>query len=263
MKKSENKSKVKREIAISLTIFLLISVIVMNGNFIKQKSSNEIYLGNQDIEITKLNDEKINNLKSETFSDEEISAAEMLIDRVQLQLEEIVQDNGNIEDKLINPNNEDETCKTLLEKFDAKKAVYLILKLKKDFGSCERVLDEYLYSIQIGIDLELYITDKKEYEREKSEKTVEYDISKLITLEKIEQKLISKMKENNEKTNDKVVTNNNNLKGDPKSNYGSSKNEETTIFPLTETNNKVKNPASDILQEINDINMKSLNLDGR
>ena len=106
---------------------------------------------------------------------------------------DLISNNNNITTETIKDSvdkkGEDITAfKELLGKFDLNTSVSLMLKLKKDFGSIDNVLDEYLCCLQIGINLEDYIKDKEEYQKQKKEKAAGLDSSKIITIKIIEEK---------------------------------------------------------------------------
>jgi len=45
-----------------------------------------------------------------------------------------------------------------------------MVKLEESLGSIEKVLDEYLLSLQVDIDFDKYFTDKKSYNKLRKEK---------------------------------------------------------------------------------------------
>jgi hypothetical protein len=237
-----------------------------------------------------MSDEYIKKLNAEGFSNDEINAAQLIVERVQLQLKELTDNsdsitsqpaneidpqsisgdqvannsNNKLIDSNIGTNSDEESYRELQEKFDFQKAIYLMLKLKKDFGSFELVLDEYLYSIQVGIDLEQYIKDKKKYEEEKAGKSAGIDKAKLLTLAKLEEKILEKIQLGNQKYNSRTIaTSDSNNKNVNVSNSATN-SDKSLQSPLPDTsNNGVKNTADSIMQEIKDINNRSLNMDGR
>ena len=106
-------------------------------------------------------------------------------------------------------------------------------------------LEEYLISIQLELDLNEYIKDKKEYQRLKSEKEILYQ-KELITVEKIEQEALE------------LLTNMNNQEEEKESkNIDSFNNNEVeipTIDPkVTIDNEKPINPLDELNKEIESI----------
>ncbi|MBD7912107.1 hypothetical protein [Clostridium cibarium] len=150
----------------------------------------------------------------------------------------------------------------LQNKIEENKAVCLLLKLKDKFGGYEIVLDEYLLSIQLNIDLEKYLTNEDDYKKEKDENINKIKNGEIITSSKIEQVYLEKVQQetNNTKNSDKNVEDksmNNGLSNDMNNNK--SKNEK-----FNNTNDsKVQHPTEDAMREIDDINSRSLNVEGR
>jgi len=55
-----------------------------------------------------------------------------------------------------------------------------MVKLEESLGSIEKVLDEYLLSLQVDIDFDKYFTDKKSYNKLRKEKLLKIDESILL-----------------------------------------------------------------------------------
>ena len=237
-----------------------------------------------------LDEEYMKKLKKEGFTEDEISEAKLLEERVIFQLEEItskteanqLNSSGTAgltnmpkpsvnSESQINPNNQADTGKPafdvgntdsnaditmyqkLYEKIDIKNAIYFMLKLKADFGSCEKAFDEYLFSLQADIDLNDYIKDKEAYLKSRDEKKLLLDDQKVITLEKIEAKSIEKA-QTVEKESDQPA--NNSQTADKKSSGVTDK--ETSPLPDVpkpdSADVKPKNPTDEIMKEIDEIN---------
>lgn len=151
----------------------------------------ETYLLQPGIEET-----DIKKLRNEGFTDDELQQAALLIERVIFQLREISAADNAVytmpETGSPIDNKEDERGKfrELADLIDIKKCLYLVLKLRNEFGSMESVMDEYLFSIQAGIDMALYIADKEEYLKQRNEKEIEPEFRDIITTRKIEEKLL-------------------------------------------------------------------------
>ncbi len=224
----------------------------------KDRSNRDDLLLNSGLE-----EEFTNKLKKEGFSDEEINEAKMLEERVVFQLQEIVQNNQIVVEKpevsvsSSEKDSEDISLYTkLLEKIDVKNAVYFMLKLKTDFESYEKALDEYLYSIQAELDLNEYIKDKKSYLKSKEEKRPLLDEQKIINLEKIEQKAIERIQKEN-KENDSTDALQQNDKTVKTENSISVAKEKSPLPDVPKPNApdvKPKNPTDEIMNEIQEIN---------
>lgn len=241
---------------------------------------------------TGLDDSFVKELNSKGFRNEEITATRMLVERVQFQLKDIIDGSNDLNN---NPNtsvnsksnvqnssnqntlksndinisgldnnakgsDELEAYKNLSDKIDLKKSVELLLKLKGDFGSYEQVLDEYLYSLQIGISLEDYLTDSKAYKKEKEEKSSSIDTTKILTLAKIEAKYLECIQESSNKNNSQIENNTGNTASTNVSDTTNAGKDGVPTPQLPEVNaNKVENPASDVMKEIDDINNRIIN----
>ncbi len=207
----------------------------------------------------------IQKLKDEDFEDEAIAQTKMVVDRVVFQLNEILSKDDNsiklpsVEVKEENLEKEDlSKYRELSEKINISKAVFLMLKLEKDFGSMDRVLDEYLYSLQIEVDLEIYLTDKDEYEKEKNEKSISFDIQKLITIAVIESKMLEKIQ--NDNMQNQIGVENKPMENMNENNSFGVKPNDLLPDPMKDVNNvRPEDPLDDVMKEINDLKNKSLN----
>lgn len=218
-----------------------------------------------------LDKELIEKLKAEGFKEDSITEARMLVERVQFQLEEILsaQDESVIipeaektvlpvEESTENKEADQESYRKLAGEIQTGTAVYLMLKLEKEFGSIEAVLDEYLLSLQLGIKLEDYQQDKESYEKNKSEKLLGIVQQSLITLSKIESKMLEAIQSTNKKAN--VQNESNSLPGasDPRPSVLADNPVPTPPVPeVNET--RVISPAEEVLREINGISNNSTN----
>ncbi|HPC99840.1 MAG TPA: hypothetical protein PLA01_00650 [Acetivibrio sp.] len=148
----------------------------------------------------------IEKLKSEGANEKEIESAELYVKRVMLQLNEIQTFSNNsgfhlsAADPGLYNQDRDDSLKylELSSKIDEKKAVYYILKLMDGFGSMDKAFDEYLISLQLDIDLDMYITDKNSYGRLRSEKLSGIIEEDLITAEKIDEKAFESLQKLND-----------------------------------------------------------------
>lgn len=89
------------------------------------------------------------------------------------------------------PGREDECdFETLAAKFRKNQSIYLTLALKEQFGSFEQTMDEYLYSLQIEVDLELCLADADAYEKQVAQKGAQLLRTDAITVAEIEQTML-------------------------------------------------------------------------
>lgn len=206
----------------------------------------------------------IKKLKNEGFADNKIIEAKSLVNRVTSQLKQILDDKQEIPTKLANGldqqdanKQEFDAYKELAGKIDLKTAVELLLKLEKDFGSMEKVFDEYLLSLQIGVDLKDYLIDKKAYEKLKSEQSTKFDLNKMITMATIEAKVLQLL-QNESISNKNTLPAAPNKQADP-NNVVTDGKEEIPASPLPDVQNpKPSNPMEDLMKEVNDLKNKSL-----
>lgn len=237
-------------------------------NKLKNQKSNE--QGNKDargivLAQNGLDDNFLKKLNSEGFKNEEITEVKMLVERVMFELEEIAASSSenvkNIPSTEVESNKNDEAdvsaFSELLSKMDTKTAVYLLLKLNKDFGTNDNTFDEYLLSLQIDVDLGTYIIDKDSYEKEKNEKIVGLDTSKIITLAKIEKRMLKNLQKDTPTNND-----NKSIKDGELSivDGTSSIADESPKLPLPDVEStNPRNPSEDVMKEVNEIKNRSLN----
>lgn len=206
----------------------------------------------------------IKELRDDGFTNSQIIQAKALVDRVSSQLKQILEAKSELPDQLSNPLDQENTdkhdydaYKELAGKIDLKTAVFLLLKLEKDFGSMEKVLDEYLLCVQIEVDLNKYFRDQEAYEKEKSEQSGKFDLNNLITLATIEAKVLELIQIENSSSKDftEAIPN----KQADETLLGEASNYEMPISPLPDVQTpKPPNPQEDVIKEVNDLRNKSL-----
>lgn len=229
-------------------------------------NQNERDARNTVLATTGVDSELVKRLKSEGFKDDEINEAKMLIDRVTLQLSEIITSQDGNDQQLrsvstdIDTQTEEDITQyaELSDKIDTNTALYLILKLSKDFITKENVLDEYLLSLQIGVNFEDYIVDKKTYETEKNEKMISADLQKIITIAKIEETLLKLIQQRSvkDKNNDDLESGSENESDISNPDIIS---QELPIPYVGEA--RPQSPTEDVMKEVNEIIDKSLNIE--
>ena len=171
------------------------------GNYEKGSGSEQ---RNTALSQSGIGESELNKLKNEGFEDEEIQQARMFVERVAFQLQEITAGNIEIDISPVidssdsNKNDDMEKYREITSKFDLIICLNLILKLQDDFGSMEKALDEYLFCLQAGLDLALYIADKEEYLRLQEEKSALLNSNEAVTITKIEEKMLDSLSKRNE-----------------------------------------------------------------
>ena len=209
---------------------------------------------------TSLGEDYVEKLVKEGYDREKITDVKLQVERVTYDLKEITSelDTSTIAPKADVSQQEDkeeeitEVCSKINEKFDLQNAVYLCVKLEKEFGSIDKVLDEYLLCIQVELNLEEYLIDKKEYEKQKGEKTALYTKT-IVNMEKIEDLLLKKIQSNQKDKAANAATDStdavNTLKGNLDKN--TSPLPDSSIPEMKDV--KPQNPANEIMKEIQNI----------
>lgn len=125
------------------------------------------------------------------------------------------------------------------QNYDSDKLADAVKKTEEDF---EVVADEYLASLQLGIDFDLYVSDREAYEQEKGD--INYE-EELLTVEKIDEYL----NELNTKEAEDIVNQANNKQGNVPV------VENPNVQPKVPNAESVlpKNPADEIRKEIDNI----------
>lgn len=199
--------------------------------------------------------------KKEGYSDTELQQAKLLVERVAFQLRELTMDDTAAA-TVPEPGKTDSVTSDSIKiyqdialQFDTKKCLYLTLKLKNDFGSMDNAIDEYLYSLQLGIDLALYIADIDEYNKQRKERSTGVNIQNIVTASKIEEKILEKLQKNNSSMDD-IVKNNvsSSLKAEAQIQTPITTNDAIPDIPIPGPgygNVNPENPADLIKNEIN------------
>lgn len=203
-----------------------------------------------------MEEDTLKKLKEEGCTEEQIIEAKTIVERVIFQLDEIVNMQVMIPStpeagESIDTDKDDTADYTALAgKIDLNEAVYLILKLQEEFGSIQSAFDEYLCSLQLGIDFRIYLTDKEEYRRMKQQKTAELASQELITLAGIEEKMLDMLQGMNKKDEETPEMKNDGLSLP----WADVESPLPDIQAPAVQDIKPQNPAEAIMQEINSIN---------
>lgn len=142
---------------------------------------------------------------------QEVEKVQLITDRVEFALNEInskkqltQETEPIIADPLAEENEDDiEDYYKLCELFENNKAAYLCIQLKNDFDTYENVLDEYLYCLQIEVDLADYLKDRESFEKQLQEKEILKNRMDAITIDKIEFKLLETLKNSSKEVSPK------------------------------------------------------------
>lgn len=216
---------------------------------------------------TGLSEDTVQHLKAEGYAEEEIWSARLLVERAAMQMKELAESADSttqspkpevptaalhdIEDK--DKEQFLEELRNIAAQFDLDTAIKLLLALKDDFGSYEAVLDEYLLSLQWGLDLEVYKKDKDAYEQDKTNKSSEFVNQVTVTLAEIESRLLEESRNNNESMKDQTLAINPLASGKSEQS-GDAKNPLPEV-PMPQVEDvKPRNPADVIQEELNRMN---------
>lgn len=156
-----------------------------------------------------LGEELLKELRQKGFQDDEIMEAKMLTERTMQQVKEVVSSVTSIVEKPeasseLSGSAEEELQSayvTINEQFNEGEAVTLLLTLQQEFGSMEAVMNEYLLSLQIGLNLKDYITDPKQYQETKEQQTITLKESEIVTLDSLEKRMLEQLQRGNEAPN--------------------------------------------------------------
>ena len=202
-------------------------------------------------------DEFIKKLQEEGFTDESINEVKMLVDRVLQQIKDIISD-SKIKSIYVTADTSDDKeeiskYEKLSEQINTQNAIYFTLKLKSDFGSYEQALDEYLYSLQLELDLNDYIKDKNAYSDKVAEKKLYINDEQKITVAKIDEKALQILQNEltKENTPDKTVTDINKIT-DEKNKLVDNNLPELPQADVKDV--RPKNPTEQVMNEIKQIN---------
>ncbi|MFC4305230.1 hypothetical protein [Cohnella boryungensis] len=160
-----------------------------------------------------LDEDFIQKLTDAGYTQAEITDAKLLAERIVFQLQEIVRSVDNRPKQPIadlkdeNQDSKDLTAYIQIsDQFDLKTAVYAMTVLKKDFGSIDSVMNEYLFALQIGLDFEGFFKDKEKYLQDKADKSIGINPDSVISIDKIENRMLEAIQQGNALSQDDFTT---------------------------------------------------------
>jgi hypothetical protein len=202
---------------------------------------------------TGLEEEAVQRLLSEGYTEQKITDVKLLAERVQSQLHELVQSNASLIDDPFNDDPGQDAFRRVAESFNVETAVQYMLKLKDDFGGMELVLDEYLCALQLGMHLEAYAADQEQYTRDKELKRLEHIDEPIVTQAEIERVLLEHIQRDNSAKREKLSV----IEIPSKSQHALSGEPDSPLpdIPSPSARDiKPDNPAQAILNELERIN---------
>ncbi|WP_131017413.1 hypothetical protein [Paenibacillus thalictri] len=178
------------------------------GNLAEKERRNQV------LTESGLEEEDVKQLTAQGYSNQEITESKLLAERVQFQIKEMTAESPlqqiekpHVEASLTKKDDDRKNVyRKIAEQFSVKLVVTFMLKLKKDYGDIEAVMDEYLLSLQLDLDLEDYSKDKQQYQRDKEEKKLGVFKESIVTLSVLEQDLLEKMKTSNNATKEEFFS---------------------------------------------------------
>ncbi|MEK5033724.1 hypothetical protein MKY96_19885 [Paenibacillus sp. FSL R7-0302] len=206
-----------------------------------------------------LGEELLKELRQKGFQDDEIMEAKMLAERTMQQLKEVVSSAASMVEKPeasaepFGSAEEDmqSAFVTINEQFNEGEAVTLLLTLQQEFGSMEAVMNEYLLSLQIGLNLKDYITDPKAYQENKEQQTITLKESERVTQDALEKRMLEQLQQASQAPNLEVeerVSGPENIVTDDKESLV------PDINPPTVQDVRPENPGEAVRQEIQAMN---------
>lgn len=231
------------------------------------KAEGDVEKRNGILVKTGMDEAVISKLIEEGFTEEEITEAKSLMERVLFQLDEIANTQiitTSAPDTMSNTadNKEAEITeyKDLAGKIDLNEAVCLILKLSDELGGMQAVLDEYLCALQLGIDLNQCLADKEGYQKQKQQRLSELGTQDIITAARIEEKMLEMLQNMNNKNDDGMPE----IKATVPSISGAAIDSPLPDVEAPDAQNiKPQNPAEVIMQEIEIMKSVGTEQDGR
>lgn len=210
-----------------------------------------------------LSEETVTQLIAKGYTENSIMGAKQIAERVAQQVEQLIDNAQPVElaglpkagadlEQAGSKEEHSQALEAIGRKFSLEDAVYWMLVLNGDLGGYETVLDEYLLSLQLGLNLNDYLLDKEQYNKMKEQKKLELQIQSIITMSDIERLML----ENIQKLNS--ASRETSLAGTPLT-TGSSSNQ-TSNNPLPDvptpkvTDGKPVNPAAAVQEELNRLN---------
>ncbi|MCE3199832.1 hypothetical protein [Paenibacillus sonchi] len=153
-----------------------------------------------------LGEEVLNELRQKGFQDDEIMEAKLLTERIIQQLKEVIDSTVTTVESPAALAGNTQLAEAELQSafvkindlFNEVQSVKLILTLQQDFGSMEAVMNEYLLSLQIELNLEDYITDKKSYQEKKEQRTITLKENEIVTMEILEKAMLDQLQQGKE-----------------------------------------------------------------
>lgn len=136
---------------------------------------------------------------AEQISEEKVQHVKYAAQRVTDHLQEILRTTSMSADLLQTTSQEQEQqlAQTLQNTFDADEAAYWMLRLETEFDSFETVLDEYLYCLQVGLNLSLFETDRDSYEKQVEESQMKLRREEALTAQKLEEMMLETLRSSN------------------------------------------------------------------
>ncbi|WP_202708416.1 hypothetical protein [Sporosalibacterium faouarense] len=204
-----------------------------------------------------VSDKFVKKLIDEGNTEADVMDAKMLVEKVIYQLNEItnsVAETVSVSNAVIGEdgeNNDIAQYVNLKNKIDMETAISVILKLQDKYDTIETALNEYLYSLQLDINLEDYINNQEKYEEEKEKKRMEINLTQIITLSEIESEVLAKIQRENE---EQLSLGKSSLEAEGEPLENNLYNENLDVPNVSVEDVKPLNPTEELMNEIRVIN---------
>ncbi|MTI48640.1 MAG: hypothetical protein FH761_12415 [Firmicutes bacterium] len=204
-----------------------------------------------------VSDKFVKKLIDEGNTEADVMDAKMLVEKVIYQLNEITNsaaETVSVSNAVIGEdgeNNDIAQYVNLKNKIDMETAISVILKLQDKYDTIETALNEYLYSLQLDINLEDYINNQEKYEEEKEKKRMEINLTQIITLSEIESEVLAKIQRENE---EQLSLGKSSLEAEGEPLENNLYNENLDVPNVSVEDVKPLNPTEELMNEIRVIN---------
>jgi hypothetical protein len=204
-----------------------------------------------------LSEEDVKTLIDQGFEEQHIQEAKLLAERTAFQLQELLQGDRSVAENPLSQlqPKEDELLvfRKAAEQFNLIEAVTLMLQLQAEFGSFEAVLDEYLYALQLELNLGSYLQDKEAYLELKQQKSIENISEVIVSLSEIDRRLLETIqRENNRDNQDLTGVQNTDLLEQQQT------SQEISVLPdmplPTVEDKRPPNPLDEVMKELKALN---------
>lgn len=136
-------------------------------------------------------------LRAQGYDNEQITESKLLAERVAYQLSSIVSDQAASAPHIPQAGQTIDSANQAIEhvagQFDVMRAIQYTVVLEQELGSLEAAFNEYLLSLQLGIDIELLLTNSDVYDQQRTERIAGMLLAEYVTIARIEEAMLVKV----------------------------------------------------------------------